>query len=523
MDCQLVRLIDDSSRLMRLSPFPFLLRAFIVSILALAGPTVLEAAVKPEVAELNFNADIIRPGVLAEKKVPAWVTKVEQQGGRFETEPPSWTVAAAEPQGAGRLVVTLDRKAMNEDLVAMILFDAADSADLVMQLFDGLGRSVEVDLFGNLQEVSKEAATDTFVIPLRKHPTAEKIVLRRVTGDVKIYGLLLYPVVTEGEPNVEALRKLAAALNDPLSPENPLLKSLQQMAQQSKVSLEKPAANAGKSGAAANAAAPVSHYAGAVPPPKGAPAKPIPLDGLVGYWNFEGDGNDRSGLGHHGRLRGAPTFAPGNHGQALRLRKNPSMARRVSWDSMTLPAINDLQLKDTGSVAAWIKYSSIAPTWGSQIFWFGDQEYGRDPWTLSLFPGGTLAFRSDRSVTGQPKFTVFEDEIALSPAGRPMLTQHVNAYSPQTLAPETWYFVAATLEKVSPRNRALKLYVNGEVVAETVTDETVSYPTDKFWMTIGAVDTGEWQNFDGLIDEVRLYRRALSATEVRNLYAQPWQ
>jgi hypothetical protein len=43
------------------------------------------------------------------------------------------------------------------------------------------------------------------------------------------------------------------------------------------------------------------------------------------------------------------------------------------------------------------------------------------------------------------------------------------------------------------------------------------------WTTIGAVDSGGWQNFDGHIDDVRLYDRALSPEEVLELYQQPWK
>jgi len=43
------------------------------------------------------------------------------------------------------------------------------------------------------------------------------------------------------------------------------------------------------------------------------------------------------------------------------------------------------------------------------------------------------------------------------------------------------------------------------------------------WMTIGGVDKGTWQNFDGEIDEVRIYDRALTPAEIQALYNQPWK
>ena len=487
------------------------------------------APVQPEVAELSFGTEVEKDGALAAAEVPAWVAKIEQQGGRFTDDPRCWQAVGTAAAGVGRVSIAIDRQRMNEDLVATILFDAGETADIAVQLFDAQGRVVEVDLFGNLVEVGKEAMTDTFIIPLRKYPTAERIVLRRISGDVKVYGVVLYPAVTEGTPNPEALAKLARVLGDPLSPENPLSKGIQQVARSGNVTLAPVIQTSLTTPATAVTTpaappAPPEKYPGAVPPPADGPIPPVPADGLMGYWNFDhADATDASGRGHDGRLRGGASFVTGVHGQAVRLRKNPSSARLVSWDSVTLPTTPDLDLKETLTVTAWVKYASIAPRWGSQIAWFGDRQYGRDPWDLHLYPDGTLEFRTDRSVTGKPVFTVFDNEIKLSATGEKMLNQHVSVQSPKTLAPETWYFVAGTLEKLSPKLGALKLYVNGEIVGRARTGETVNYPTDKMWMSIGGVDEGEWQNFDGAIDEVRVYDRALTPVEIKALYSQPWQ
>ena len=504
-------------------PFPSLTWLTAAAALRLAAGA---APIQPEVAELSFGREVEKAGALAAAEVPAWITKIEQQGGRFTDDPRCWQAVGTAAAGVGRVSIAIDRQRMNEDLVATILFDAGETADIAVQLFDAQGRVVEVDLFGNLVEVGKEAVTDTFIIPLRKYPTAEKIVLRRVSGDVKVYGVVLYPAVTEGTPNPEALAKLARVLGDPLSPENPLSKGLQQVARSGNVTLAPVIRTSLTTGVTAPAAtpAPVEKYPGAVAPAAGAAIPPVPADGLMGYWNFDhADAADASGRGHDGRVRGGARFVSGIHGQAVQLRKNPSSARLVSWDSVTLPTTPDLDLKETLTVTAWVKYASIAPRWGSQIAWFGDRQYGRDPWDLHLYPDGTLEFRTDRSVTGKPVFTVFNDEIKLSPTGEPMPNQHVAVQSPKTLAPETWYFVAGTLEKLSPKVGALKLYVNGEIVGRVRTGETVNYPTDKMWMSIGGVDEGEWQNFDGAIDEVRVYDRALTPAEIKALYGQPWQ
>ena len=506
---------------MRPSPLPVcFIAAFALRLVAVAAP------VQPEVAELSFGPELEKVGALAAAEVPAWVAKVEQQGGRFTAEPRCWQAGAEAAAGVGRVVIGIDRTRMNEDLVTTILFDAGETADIAVQLFDAQGRVVDVDLFGNLVEVGKEAVTDTFIIPLRKYPTAEKIVLRRVSGDVKVYGVVLYPAVTEGTPNPEALLKLARVLGDPLSPENPLSKGIQQVARSGNVALAPVIKTSLTTSAPALVAtpAPVEKYPGAVPPAVGAVIPPVPEDGLVGYWNFDhADAADASGRGHDGRLRGGASFVTGVRGQAVQLRKNPSSARAVSWDSVTLPTTPDLDLKETLTVTAWVKYTSIAPRWGSQIAWFGVRQYGRDPWDLHIHPDGTLEFRTDRSVTGKPVFTVFNDEIKLGPTGEKMLNQHVAVDSPKVLAPDTWYFVAGTLEKLSPKMGALKLYVNGEIVGRARTGETVNYPTERMWMSIGGVDEGEWQNFDGAIDEVRVYNRALSPAEIKALYGQSWE
>ena len=484
------------------------------------------AQIQPEVAELSFGPEVEKEGALAAAEVPAWVAKIEQQGGRFTDDPRCWQAVGTAAAGVGRVSIGIDRKRMNEDLVATILFDAGETADIAVQLFDALGRVVEVDLFGNLVEVGKEAVTDTFIIPLRKYPTAEKIVIRRVSGDVKVYGVVLYPAVTEGTPNPEALAKLARVLGDPLSPENPLSKGLQQLARSGNVTLTPVLRTALTTTVPTPASIPavVEKYPGAVAPAVGAVIPPVPEDGLMGYWNFDrANAADASGRGHEGRLRGGARFGSGVRGQALLLRKNPSSARAVSWDSVTLPVTADLALTETLTVSAWVKYSSIAPRWGSQIAWFGDRQFGRDPWDLHLLTDGTLEFRTDRSVTGKPVFTVHDDEIKLSPSGVPMPNQHVAVWSPKKLAPDTWYFVAGTLEKLSPKVNGLKLYVNGEIVARARTGETVNYPTEQMWMSIGGVDEGTWQNFDGAIDEVRVYNRALTPAEIKALYGQSWE
>ena len=68
----------------------------------------------------------------------------------------------------------------------------------------------------------------------------------------------------------------------------------------------------------------------------------------------------------------------------------------------------------------------------------------------------------------------------------------------------------------------LRLYLNGEEIGETGTTSRVDITNDGE-LLIGSTNcrgNGEVP-FDGLIDEVRVYNRALSMSEVRNLYEAP--
>lgn len=481
-------------------------------------PCAQAATVAPEVAELSFGSHWAGGEIPADAKLPAWITGIQQQGGEFVNEPHAWKVEATAAQGTGRMEISLDRtRIVSGNLVVTLLFDADENADVAVQLFDSHGRAVVVDLFGNVVDIGRQATTDTFVVPLSKYPTADRLVIRRVNGGLRLHGLVLYPIVTEGPMEQAALQELARVLGDPLSPENPLVPRIQNIARSSGVEVApvKPATLT--SDPSQKTYFPATPHSGAV--------QPAPVEGLLAHLSFTRmDAQDSSGLNNHGEFQGgAKVMASVERAAVLRLRRNPTQDRSRAWDSVIIPSDQMPKLHDRLSLCAWVRYRSIAPTWGSQIIWHGDSRFGRDPWVLHLLPSGRAEFRSDRSVTGRPIFTVFEDEIQLNPQGKPKMTQHVAIQSPLKLEAEEWYFLVATMDMMNARTRTMRLYVNGAPVSELQTTEAVDYDTEGMWTTIGAVDRGGWQNFDGEIDDVRIYDRALTQEEVLALYQQPWK
>jgi hypothetical protein len=175
------------------------------------------ATPKPEVLDLKFGTE-----VTATEKAPAWFLGVQQFAGIFQPKDGGWKVDATNPFGAGKLVLVLDRTKIDEDL-ALSLFYLQKDADLAIQLYDNEDRVVAVDLFANVVSVNEDAKTDTAIVPLTRFPTASKIVIRRLRGEINVQGAVLFPVISEAVSDHATLLELARRLGDPLSDKNPLM------------------------------------------------------------------------------------------------------------------------------------------------------------------------------------------------------------------------------------------------------------------------------------------------------------
>lgn len=487
----------------RLRLSPLVLIAFI-------APAGIARGSSPEIAKLLFGPALETAAPAPSEDRPAWVLGVEQKGGQFVETPPAWQVGGEAPDGDGQIAIQIDRTKMNEDLVATILFEAEAGADFAVQLFDAQDRVVVVDLFGNLVDVGTEATTDTFVVGLRKYPSAEKIVLRRIKGAVKVYGVVLYPVVTEGEPVNDALARLAKRLGDPLSPDNPLHQGLREVAEHGKVAMSPQGAPV--KAAPTNQPKRPIYAAATLPPASGTPFVGSEL-GLVAHWNFDAEplGQDVANGRHPLAVGGIVVPGEGIAGRSVRV-----FGDKVS--AMFSQPTPELALTDTITVSAWVKPATRK---AGQIVWCGDRRGGRDPWFLYVLGDGRVRFRSDRAVTAKPVFEVRQEEIVLKPGGGLQLNQHVAADSPGVLPLDQWSFITGRIEKVSAKQRAFSVFVNGEKVQEVRSTEAVDYSTDRMWVALGAVHQGDSQNFNGFIDEVRVYDRALADDEVRGLYRLP--
>jgi len=200
------------------SAFPGAWFAAIFAVLGISASG--EDSIVPTIAEYRFTtADPTTP-------LPEWAGTVENEGGEIDPEKGYWRAAASLPNGEGRLVIDLDRVMLQQDLALSLTYQSAPDSDFSVQLLDRAGKTIAVDLFQNIVALGREGQTDTFIIPLRKYPHAEKLAIRRVTGEVRIHGFVLYPVVGEIRSEAQSHAEIASLFGDPLSESNSLRDAL---------------------------------------------------------------------------------------------------------------------------------------------------------------------------------------------------------------------------------------------------------------------------------------------------------
>jgi hypothetical protein len=225
-------------------------------------------------------------------------------------------------------------------------------------------------------------------------------------------------------------------------------------------------------------------------------------DGLVGEWHFDGDAKDSSGNGNDGTVYGA-TFVDGVRGQAL------------SFDGVDdyveVPRSNNLDLNGKlltdYTIEFWFKTTCL----NCGIF--------------SIVKGSSFTAGSDRHISlydGNLCQRIWNNQVICTSGTSLNLDINqetsgnikVICTSCTNYADSNWHYVTQHVQK----GIGQKIYVDGVQKVSGTKDISDFNWADKIW--IGFSMDASSIFFNGLIDEVRIYNRALSAEEIKAHYEQ---
>lgn len=204
--------------------------------------------------------------------------------------------------------------------------------------------------------------------------------------------------------------------------------------------------------------------------------------GLVGAWGFDEPSGataiDSSGGGQAGSITGATRTTAGRFGSAL------SFDGVNDW--VTVPDSNALDVTTGMTIEAWVRPTAVGSAWRTVL--------------LKEQPGNLIYALYAGDGAGRPATYVFTtaDRGASGTTATPL---------------NTWTHLAATYDRTT-----LRLYVNGTQAGSRALTGSLGTSTGVLRIGGNAV-WSEW--FAGLIDEVRVYNRVLTATEIQADMAAP--
>jgi len=202
--------------------------------------------------------------------------------------------------------------------------------------------------------------------------------------------------------------------------------------------------------------------------------------GLVGHWTFDGADTtatqvlDKSGQNNTGTRTGGTSATVGKLGQAMKFNGSSNITFTSTLLNITGPV----------SVSAWVKVGAFSDY--QMIVARGQGNAQSTQYELRIDPGGTADF---------------------------LITNGSSAFNATKSVGEAgvWKHIIGVFDGTT-----LKVYVNGIKGTDATLTGTQSTTTQGF--EIGSRAGGSYK-INGSIDDVRVYSRALSASEVRQLYS----
>ena len=207
-------------------------------------------------------------------------------------------------------------------------------------------------------------------------------------------------------------------------------------------------------------------------------------EGLVSYWSFDRD-SVKGGIvtdapaNKEGVIVGDPQIVAGKVGEAMEF--------DADGDFVNCGGDASLNLTDAITIELWMN-SAVAGEGGPNVGPACRAQSGVSPWNWQLrynAPGGFMGFQFNADPGGSTWISVQEN-----------------------LSPGQWYHIVGTLD-----GSEIVCYLDG-VEKERAAMSAISSGDSAFFIAQDG-----WDNaFNGMVDEVRIYDRALSNAEVQQNY-----
>lgn len=215
----------------------------------------------------------------------------------------------------------------------------------------------------------------------------------------------------------------------------------------------------------------------------------IPTDGLIRFYPFSGNADDLSASHQNGTVIGAELTYDrfGNPSSAYLFKASETDFVAIPYDGLNLPAY---------TYSAWASLNTLP-------------QDGKRYWVMCA--GASPA--GDQSMNYNNYYTLGGNGWAAHSYGTgSSVVSHI--YDQSTAVLNNWYHIVVTREE-----GWTKLYVNGVLKSSTDagTGNFPYYATNNPKARIGARFDSSLP-FDGSIDDVRIYNRALTPEEVTSLY-----
>ncbi len=216
----------------------------------------------------------------------------------------------------------------------------------------------------------------------------------------------------------------------------------------------------------------------------------VPSSGLVGYWGFNGNANDQSGNSNNGIVNGA-TLTTDRFGNAN------SAYNFIQGNDINIPNSSSINNLTRASVNLWFKTNT---TTNSQLFKKGN--------SLTTSSGEQISIQLNFNSVNNNGFSTKYNSSCVP--GNGWVDNFNNTIS---LNNNLWHMLTAVIE-----SNSLKYYIDGVLVSSILAPNVNMDICNGGGISLGKNWNNDLDFYNGIMDDVGFWNRALSQQEITNMY-----